>query len=293
VSELRPASPLRRPDTARPREGSIPQVEPPSPEELVAIQRHLVTLPEREGGTIEVDDALGVTLVRGPGNGPDSSYAAMPRWGVRSWADDLSRVSERMRTDGTWPSLLWCDRLDRPLGLDRELERQGWVQVLGETVLWVGHASVVPHLDPRLRIEAVQPRSLATHEMLERRIFGIDVAHAERRRTSLLDTLEAGRLRAWIIWLADEPVAVARLSQGDGVAAIQGVGVVPGRRGQGFGTLVTTVATRAGLALGNRIVWLSVREDNEPAVRVYSGLGFERAFAWSRYLVTEDPRPRG
>jgi ribosomal protein S18 acetylase RimI-like enzyme len=69
--------------------------------------------------------------------------------------------------------------------------------------------------------------------------------------------------------------------------------VVPSRRGQGFGTLVTTVATRAGLALGNRIVWLSVREDNEAAVRVYSDLGFVRAFAWSRYLVTEDPRPRG
>ena len=138
----------------------------------------------------------------------------------------------------------------------------------------------------------MQPRSLATHEALERSIFGIAVGHAERRRTSLLSNLESGRLRAWIVWLAEEPVAVARLLQGDGVAAILGVGVVPGRRGQGFGTLVTTVATRAGLALGNRIVWLSVAEENEAALRVYSRLGFERAFAWTRYLVTEDPRPR-
>ncbi len=149
-----------------------------------------------------------------------------------------------------------------------------------------------PHLDPALRIEAVQPRSVATHESLERSIFGIAASHAERRRDRLLANLDDGRLRAWIVWLGDEPVAVARLSQGDGVAAIQGVGVVPGRRGQGFGTLVTTVATRAGLALGNRLVWLSVQEENEAARRVYSRLGFERAFAWSRYLVTEDPRPR-
>ena len=270
----------------------MPQVEPPSPAELVAIQRHLVSLPVWEGARAEVDDELGVTLVRGPGSGPDTSYAAMPRWGAEDWPDRLRLLGARMRGAGAWPSLLWCEGLDRPVGLDRELERQGWIRALGETVLWVGHASVVPHLDPMLRIEAVQPRSLATHESLERSIFGIAASHAERRRDRLLANLDDGRLRAWIVWLGDEPVAVARLSQGDGVAAIQGVGVVPGRRGQGFGTLVTTVATRAGLALGNRLVWLSVQEENEAARRVYSRLGFERAFGWSRYLVTEDPRPR-
>jgi ribosomal protein S18 acetylase RimI-like enzyme len=266
-------------------------VEPPSPEELAAIQRHFATLPEWEGGSVVDDPELLVTFVQGPGNGPDGSYAAMPRWDAAAWPALLRAVSERMRADGTWPSLLWCDRLDRPVGMDRELERRGWVRALGETVLWVGHASVVPHLDPQLRIEAVQPRSLALHERLERDIFGIDAAQAERRRDSLRMHLESGRLRAWVVWRADEPVAVARLSQGGGVAGIHGVGVVPERRGQGFGTLVTTIATRAGLAVGNRLVWLSVRGDNAAALRVYERLGFARAFAWSRYLVTEDPRP--
>jgi ribosomal protein S18 acetylase RimI-like enzyme len=292
MSERRPSSPLRRPDTARPREASVPDVAPPSAEELAAIQRHLVALPEWEGATVEVDDQLGVTFVSGPGSGPDTSYAALPRWSWQAWPERLQLVRQRMLGAGAWPSLLWCDGLDQPMGLDRELERQGWIRALAESVLWVAHASVVPHLEPSLRIEAVQPRSLATHEALERSIFGIAAGHAERRRKSLLSNLESGRLRAWIVWLGEEPVAVARLLQGDGVAAILGVGVVPGRRGQGFGTLVTTVATRAGLALGNRIVWLSVAEENEAALRVYSRLGFERAFAWTRYLVTEDPRPR-
>ncbi len=292
MSEPRPGSPVRRPDTARPREAPVPQVEPPSPTELEAIQRHLVSLPVWEGADAEVDDELGVILVRGPGSGPDTSYAAMPRWGAEAWPDRLRLLGERMRSAGVWPSLLWCEGLDQPEGLDRQLEQQGWIRALAETVLWVGHASVVPHLDPMLRIEAVQRRSVVTHESLERSIFGISASHAERRRDRLLANIDDGRLRAWIVWLRDEPVAVARLSQGDGVAAIHGVGVVSGRRREGFGTLVTTVATRAGLALGNRLVWLSVREENEAARRVYSRLGFERAFAWSRYLVTEDPRPR-
>ncbi len=123
-------------------------------------------------------------------------------------------------------------------------------------------------------------------------MFGIDAGQAERRRNSLVSGLESGRLRAWVVWLADEPVAVARLSQVDGMAALQGIGVVEGHRGAGLGTLITTVATRAGMALGNRVVWLSVRDDNAPARRVYERLGFTPAFAWSRWLATEGrPEP--
>jgi ribosomal protein S18 acetylase RimI-like enzyme len=267
-------------------------VVPPSADELVAIERHLATLPEWEGGRVVDDAALGVTFVHGPGAGPDLSYAAMARWSTDAWRQRLEVVAERMRAAGSWPSLLWCEGLDEPWDLPLELDRRGWVRALGETVLWVGHASVVPHLDPQLRIEAVQPASVAVHERLEREIFGIDAALAERRRASLRTNLERGRLRAWVVWLLDEPLAVARLTQGDGVAGIHGVGVVADRRGQGFATLITTVATRAGMALGNRIVWLSVQDDNTAATQVYQRLGFQRAFAWARYLTTQDPRER-
>ncbi len=278
MSELRPDSPVRRPDTARRREEAIPEVEPPSAEELEAIGRHLVTLPGQEGASVTVDDDLGVIFVRGPGSGPDVSYAAMPRWEPDTWRDALDATRRHM--------------LEGPTGLEAELERGGWMRVTGESVMWVGHAAVVPHLDPGMRIEAVQPRSLETHEALERQIFGIRTDHAERRRNALGAALEAGVLRAWIVWLEDEPVAVARLSQGDGAAGLQGIGVIEERRGQGYGTLITTIATRAGMATGNRLVWLSVSEDNDPAVNIYSQLGFERAFTWTRWLVTEDPRHR-
>ncbi len=292
MSELRPDSPIRRPETARTREEALPEVEPPSVAELEAIHRHLVVLPGQEGASVVDDEVLGVTFVRGPGSGADLTFAAMPRWDAHDWTERLAAVRARMLDEGTWPSLLLTDRLEQPPELPAELERLGWMPVVSETVMVSGRAAVVPHLDPSMRIEAVRASALETHEELERRIFGIGADQADRRRAAMGEALEAGRLRAWVVWLGPEPVAVARLSQAPGAAGLQGVGVVEERRGQGYGTLITTIATRAALATGNRLVWLSVREDNDPAISVYSSLGFERAFSWTRWLVTEDPRRR-
>jgi ribosomal protein S18 acetylase RimI-like enzyme len=264
----------------------------PSTDELEAIYRHLVALPAQEGAEVVEDAALGVTFVRGPGSGPDLTYATLPNWPADRWQEALATVRSRMRDEGTWPSLLLTDRLEHPPELPAELERAGWMPVVGETVMVSGRAATVPHLDPGMRIEAVRPSTLDTHERLERRIFGLGAEQAERRREAVAAALDAGRLRAWVVWVGDEPVAVARLSQGKGAAGLQGIGVIEGRRGQGYGSLVTAVATRAGLATGNRLVWLSVREDNERALSVYSRLGFERAFSWTRWLLTEDPRRR-
>ena len=292
MSELRPDSPVTRPPTARPRETASDAVEPPSRAELEAIARHLVTLPGQEGAEVSVDEARGVTFVRGSGSGPDMTYAALPQWGDDDWPTGLAAVRRHMLDQDRWPSLLLTDRLEHPSSLPAELEREGWLPVLSETVMYSGRAAVVPHLEPSMRIAAVRPRSLETHERLEREIFGIGADQVERRRAALAAALDDGRLRAWVVWLDEQPVAVARLSRGDGVAGLQGVGVVERYRGRGFGTLITTVATRAGLATGNRLVWLSVREDNEPAVRTYHALGFERAFSWTRWLSAEDPRRR-
>lgn len=290
MSELRPDSPLRRPETARPREDAPPDVAPPTIEELDAIHRHLVRLPGQEGALVTDDEELGVTFVRGPGSGPDLTYAALPQWGEGSWTEGLAAVRARMLDQNAWPSLLLSDRLEHPPELPVELERQGWMPVMSETVMVSGRAAVVPHLDPSMRIEAVRATALDTHEVLERRIFGIGEDQVERRRNAMREAIERGRLRAWVVWLGDEPVAVARLSQGEGAAGLQGIGVVEQHRGQGYGALITAIATRTGIATGNRLVWLSVREDNEPAVSAYTALGFERVFGWTRWLLTEDPR---
>ena len=62
MSELRPPTPARRPESARPRtetEHSHPEpdaepeivIDPPTPEELQAIQAHLASLPVHAGAT--------------------------------------------------------------------------------------------------------------------------------------------------------------------------------------------------------------------------------------------------
>ncbi len=308
MSELRPSSPVRRPETARPRSATDhvheaereaahaeahgvappPSVAPITLDELASVQRDLVSLPVHAGARLIDDQESGVLRVHLPGGGAVMDYAALPRWSARDWRASLDQVAGRMRADGTWPSIVVADRLDRPPGLERALEALGWRRISAESAQWVAHASVVPHLDRALRFEAVQPRTVADHEELERRVFGADPSRAEARRRELAAALEGGRLRAFVLRLRGEPIAVARLSQGDGVAGIHGLGVAREWRGQGYGTLLTTVATRAGMATGNRIVWLSVDETNEVALHVYRTLGFQHAFGWSRWLAPID-----
>ena len=113
MSERRPDAPVRRPDTARPREDAVPEIEPPSAEELAAMERHLVTLPAQEGARASHDDDLGVTFVRGPGKGPDSTYAALPRWSADAWRDALADTCARMRSEMPRPAASSPARLIR------------------------------------------------------------------------------------------------------------------------------------------------------------------------------------
>jgi ribosomal protein S18 acetylase RimI-like enzyme len=295
VSDLRPASPATRPATARPRSDAPPEVEPPSPEEVARIARHLASQAEHDGAEVRDDAQLGVLLSYRAATGPEHNYAARPCWGGDEWADRLALVRAHMLASGKWPSILLSPELDQPAGrasTEAILRLGGWAPVMSERTLWVGHASVVPHLDPSLRIEAVQPHvpaSIADHEALERLAFGIAPERAADRRDRLAEALASGRLRAWIVRVDGEPVAVARLSQGDGVAGLTGIAVHPDRRRRGLGTLTTIVATRAGLALGNRIVWLSVRDGDEVASNLYAKLGFRPVFGWTRWLAVDPP----
>jgi ribosomal protein S18 acetylase RimI-like enzyme len=295
VRDLRPASPAKRPATARARTDAPPEVDPPSPEEITRIARHLASQSEHDGAEVRDDDELAVMLSYRAATGPEHNYAARPCWSVEEWADRLALVRAHMLASGKWPSILLSPELDEPAGpgpTEAILRLGGWAPVMTERALWVGHASAVPHLDASLRIEAVQPHvpaTIADHEALERLAFGITPERAADRRDRLAEALATGRLRAWVVRVDGEAVAVARLSQGDGVAGLTGIAVHPDRRRRGLGTLTTIVATRAGLALGNRLVWLSVRDDDAVATNLYAKLGFRPAFGWTRWLAVDPP----
>ncbi len=284
MGELRPSTPARRPETARPRAAEEPAIEPPTPDEVDRIERQLASLPVHSGAEVTDAQDLGVVLVRSPGAGIGFNYGAIPRWTAAGRVAALDRFASYMRAEGEWPSLLVTDRLDRPIGLADALPGAGWRLAGRETVMWVGRAPVVPHLDPALRIEAVQPGAVDDHLSLEARIFGLGERDGQRRHERLAEALRGGSLRAYVVRAGREPVAVARLSLLGGACGLYGIGVAEGRRRQGLGTLITTVATRAGMALGNRIVWLSVEDGNAGARQMYERLGFAPLFGWARWL---------
>ena len=69
------------------------------------------------------------------------------------------------------------------------------------------------------------------------------------------------------------------------VAGLHAVGVDPRQRRRGYGRMLTAIATRAGLATGHKLVWLSVDADNTGATAMYSGLAFDFTFSWTRWAA--------
>jgi ribosomal protein S18 acetylase RimI-like enzyme len=248
------------------------------------MERQLAGLAEVLGATATPDPSLGVLHLRWPGHGPAFNHAALVRWTEPDWRERSARLVRHMTSEGTVPALVAGDGLTEPPDLSRRLEAGGWVTLVEEDVLWTRRAGVVPHLDPSLRIEAVTRASAEAYEALERSIFSLPPADAPERAAVLAESLEAGTQRAYLVRVGGEPVATARLVPGDGVAALHGIGVEARHRRQGYGSLITTVATRAALAMGNRLVWLSVAEGNEAACGLYEGLDYRPAFRW-RLLV--------
>ena len=271
----------RRPETARPRrEARDEPAPPPSAEDLLAIERQLVTLTELLGATATPDPDGAAVLVRWPGHGAAFNHAALVRWSEDDWRERVSALADRLRPAGEPAAVVVAEGLTEPADLAARLERLGWVTAASESVMWTRRAGVVPHLDPGMRIEAVTAASAREYETVERMIFGLSPLEAAERLRALTASIEEGRQRAYLVRLAGQSIATARLAVGDGVAGLHGIGVVEGWRRRGVGTLITTVATRAGLAMGRGLVWLSVANANEGARRLYEGLDYRPAFTW-------------
>lgn len=249
------------------------------------MERHLVELGRLSGATVTREDAsLRADLCLHPRYGPALNYACRPRWSAAGLDARLEAVAERLRAHGEAAQLQLVEGLAQPVDLADRLAARGWTSIGRETVLWTRRPTTVPHLDPGLRIEAVGARTVEEYEATERRIFGIPTTLADERRATLERFLGSGELRAWLVRRAGQPVATARLSLFDGLAGVHGIGVLEEARRAGLGTLVTVVATRAGLALGARLVWLSAATDNGPANALYTGLGFQPILSWRRMV---------
>jgi ribosomal protein S18 acetylase RimI-like enzyme len=285
MSEPADGVPLRRPDSARPRGRRDELAEPPSPAELVAIERQLTELARVAGATVSERPEIGALLTAFAGHGPGLNFASSIRWPAAGFGQRLARLEELMRRDGEWPALVVADGLTEPSDIEQRLAAAGWVRLEDERIMWTRRPPHVPHLDPALRVEAVTPHSVDQLQAQEQEVFGLAPERSADRLAQLIGAVESGELRGFVVRLHGATVATARLTAGDGVAALSAIGVATAHRRRGYGALVTAIAARAGLAMGNRLVFLSVDEANEPAVSLYRGLGFAPSFSWSQWVA--------
>ena len=193
-----------------------------------------------------------------------------------------------MRGEGRWPSIIFSQGLTEPADLAAQLAAAGWHHVHGEQTLFTRHAPIVPHLDPGLRVEAVTRATAFETAQLEAEAFGLPSPNWIPERTELIArAVESGTIRAFLLRLVGEPVATLRLTSGDRVAGIHGVGVAAKHRRRGYGRMITAIATRAGLATGHGLVWLSTDDSNAAAHGLYQSLGYVPAFESSRWLAPD------
>lgn len=279
-----------RPASARPRQDA-PDSDAgaaPSPEELQAIEWERTRWVRLLGASVELDDALGVAWAAHPARGAGLNFVSRVRWPAAEVGTRLAEVDARMRAAGPWPQVVVADGLSEPYDLADRLPAAGWVPLGSERLMFTRHASVVPHLDPGLRIEAVTPATALDCATLEAAAFGLDPDAIDVSAGLLALAVESSATRAFIVRLAREPIACARLVPGEpgsGTASLHAVGVAERHRRRGYGRLITAIATRAGLATGHKLVWLSVDADNAGAIAMYRGLAFDFAFNWTRWAA--------
>src|SRR5689334_23760533 len=100
---------VSRPSSARPRQDHDEHAaEPPSVEELRAIEAHRIDWARIQGATVEDVPELGGKLVTHSALGSSLNYVAGIRWTDGDIEAHLAAVVELMSDRGAWPSIIVC-----------------------------------------------------------------------------------------------------------------------------------------------------------------------------------------
>jgi ribosomal protein S18 acetylase RimI-like enzyme len=107
--------------------------------------------------------------------------------------------------------------------------------------------------------------------------FGVDEDRHAGVTAETIASLEDPRFTHYLVADGDRPLAVARRASFDGMSYLSSIGTTGAGRGRGLGRFVTAAAVVDAFAVGSDWVHLAVFTDNEPAIRLYDGLGFQPA----------------
>ena len=213
------------------------------------------------------------------------------RVGAIGWPADPAAFAARLATllelfeeRGREPYLWLAAGFHRPPDLAERLRTGGFVEV--------GHGALVMILvnDPRTR----PTRPLPDGASIERLTGASDRARDDAaaatlviaeafaispdRQAALRAEIEAdlGNPAADIrlVRIRDEPVAVGRRHDGDGLGYLSAIGVRRAWQGLGLGEAVTRALTEAAVGAGQELVYLGVYADNTPALAMYQRIGY-------------------
>jgi GNAT superfamily N-acetyltransferase len=104
--------------------------------------------------------------------------------------------------------------------------------------------------------------------------FHVDAARRVALENDVLACVSRPGCSMLLLDVDGEPAAVARRAWTSDGSYLSSIGTRPGFRGRGLGALATLLAVRDALETSGAVDHLSVEIDNDPAVRMYEGLGF-------------------
>ena len=102
--------------------------------------------------------------------------------------------------------------------------------------------------------------------------FSVDEEAFRFMSTIWDDDLEASR----VALVEGTPAGICKLAIRGDLGWIAGIGIAPAQRGHGVGQELMRVVLDVARERGLNEVWLEVLVQNEPAIRLYEKLGFER-----------------
>jgi ribosomal protein S18 acetylase RimI-like enzyme len=196
-------------------------------------------------------------------------------------AEALALFAVLGRRPHVWPS----PAHSRPVDLAARLEQNGF------SAFGAGHVMVLDDPAGSPPVRATEPgRGVTLHAIrtpadagatdcdelgvVLAESFGAPPGRAEQLAADLRVTLEDSRVVLVLVRVDGEPAACAKATTFDGYSYLSSIGTRSAFRGRGLAALATRHAMAVAGASEKGRAYLGVFSDNEPALRLYTRLGF-------------------
>jgi len=187
--------------------------------------------------------------------------------------DEKIEHCERVYAENGLPPLFRVTPFSKPAGLDEALAARGYDRFERTLCMSAALPETPAATRQDLRFERPHLRRWLDAAAELRGLSN------ERRRAEYERLFESALPGfSLIAWLGDKPVACGLTMIEDGYAGLFDVCTSEALRGQGIGTALCVELLRTARLHGTGRAWLSVLDDNTPALRMYEKLGFRPVY---------------